>query len=116
MESKNVEDFPTLYQAKRAVEQLSGISGIMHNMCFNLCVGFTGQFVHLRSCPICCSLHYDQVILTQSKGRKKVARKQFATIPFSPQLQAMFHNPQSAVEMQYHAARTKKVNNSYSQE
>ncbi|KAG1887444.1 uncharacterized protein F5891DRAFT_967157, partial [Suillus fuscotomentosus] len=93
MESKDVEDFLTLYQAKRAVEQLSGVSGIMHDMCFNLCVGFTGQFVHLGSCPICRSLRYDQVVLAQSKGRKKVARKQFATIPFSPQLQAMFRNP-----------------------
>ncbi|KAG2086076.1 uncharacterized protein F5147DRAFT_588707, partial [Suillus discolor] len=75
MESKDVDDFPTLYQAKRAVEQLSGISGIMHDMCFNSCIGFTGQFVHLESCPICSSLCYDQVILTQSKGKKKVARK-----------------------------------------
>lgn len=116
MESKDVEDFPTLYQAKRAVEQLSVVSGIMHDMCFNLCFGFTCQFVHLESCPICGSLRYDQVILAQSKGKKKVAHKQFATIPFSTQLQAMFRDPQSAVEMRYRAARTEKVNNSHPQE
>ncbi|KAG2343777.1 hypothetical protein BDR05DRAFT_859735, partial [Suillus weaverae] len=83
MESKDIEDFPMLYQAKQAVKQLSGISGMMHDMCFNLCIGFTGQFVHLESCPICGSSLYDQLILMQSSGKKKVTHKQFLTVPIS---------------------------------
>jgi hypothetical protein len=109
MEYKDIEDFPTLYQAKHAVEQLSGVSGMMHDMCFNSCVGFTGQFAHLETCPICGSSRYDQLILAQSSGKKKVVRKQFPTVPIGPQLQAMFRDPQSAVEMQYREARTRKI-------
>ncbi|KAG1794935.1 uncharacterized protein BJ212DRAFT_1411911 [Suillus subaureus] len=74
---------------------------MMHDMCFNLCVGFTGQFAHLESCPICGSSCYDQLILVQSSGKKKVACKQFPTVPIGPQLQAMFCDPQSAIDMQY---------------
>lgn len=77
MKSKNIEDFPTLYQAKQAVEKLSGVSGMMHDMCFNSCVSFTGQFAHLESCPICGSSRYNHLILAQSSDKKKVARKQF---------------------------------------
>ncbi|KAG1809193.1 uncharacterized protein BJ212DRAFT_1579764 [Suillus subaureus] len=109
MESKDIEDFPTLYQAKQAVEQLSGVSGMMHDMCFNLCIGFTGQFAHLESCPICGSSRYDQLILAQSSGKKKVACKQFPTVPIGPQLQAMFRDPQSAIDMQYREAQTRKI-------
>ncbi|KAG1892501.1 hypothetical protein F4604DRAFT_1875828 [Suillus subluteus] len=43
---------------------------MMHDMCFNSC-----------SCPICSSSRYDQLILAQSSGKKKVAHKQFPTVP-----------------------------------
>ncbi|KAG2740820.1 hypothetical protein P692DRAFT_201842418 [Suillus brevipes Sb2] len=109
MEYKDIEDLPTLYQAKHTVEQLSGVSGMMHNMCFKSCVGFTGQFAHLETCPICGFSCYDQLILAQSSGKKKVTRMQFPTVPIGLQLQAMFCDPQSAVEMQYQEARTWKI-------
>jgi len=37
----------TYYKVKRLVVQLTGIIPIIHDMCVNCCVGYTGHFQHL---------------------------------------------------------------------
>src|ERR1700684_2798240 len=38
-------------QVKRRVSDLSGIVTWKHDMCFHSCVGFTGPYANLETCP-----------------------------------------------------------------
>lgn len=75
------EDVLSYYNAKRLVETLTGVTPIVHDMCFNSCVGFTGPYFETDTCPTCGESRYD------ANGN---ARKQFSTIPLAPQLQAVW--------------------------
>jgi len=48
-------------QVKQKVSELSGLITWKHDMCVNLCVGFTGAFADLEECPDprCGWPHYD---------------------------------------------------------
>jgi len=47
MEFNDLEEFPSLYQVKKIVQEMSGIEAVVHDMCVNSCVGFTGPFSDL---------------------------------------------------------------------
>ena len=67
-------DIPMLSydQVKRRVRNLSGIATWEHHMCVDSCVGFTGPFADLESCPRCGKSRYDQKKLEESGGILKV--------------------------------------------
>ncbi|KIM38897.1 hypothetical protein M413DRAFT_75522, partial [Hebeloma cylindrosporum] len=69
--------------AKQLVENLTGITPIIHDMCFNSCVGFTGPFTDEKACPTCGEPRYEE------NRNTEIPRKQFHTIPLGPQLQAL---------------------------
>ena len=77
-----------------AVEDLlaayTGIEPIEHDMCPNSCIGFTGPFETLETCPICNTSRWNQARLAASHGRLKIPAKTFKTIPLGPQLQALY--------------------------
>ncbi|KAF9463668.1 hypothetical protein BDZ94DRAFT_1321619 [Collybia nuda] len=52
------DPFLSFEQMKSRVEQLSGISPIWEDMCIDSCVGFTGHFAMLNSCPVCGKARY----------------------------------------------------------
>jgi hypothetical protein len=86
----------TYDQIKRRVAQLSGVVPLIHDMCIKTCVAYVGPFRDLDTCPYCGELHYDPIKLAASNGKTKVARREFHTMPISPQLQALWHNKDSA--------------------
>ncbi|KAH9855136.1 hypothetical protein C2E23DRAFT_724983, partial [Lenzites betulinus] len=87
---------PTYEQVKRLVAELTGIEAIIHDMCVDSCVGYTGPFSMLEHCPFCNQSRYDLVDLRRGK---KIARRTFHTYPLGPQLQAMSASPENAQHM-----------------
>jgi hypothetical protein len=96
-------------QAKRRLEELSGVSQIKHDMCPETCLAYTGPFSDLEVCKFCGAHRYDQDILRKSDGRQKVPRQTYSTIPLGPQLQASWRDRQGAESMRYRERETKKL-------
>ena len=92
---------PSYHKAKHLVANLSGIEPIVHAMCINSCIAYTGPFAELESCPKCQEPRYDQFCLEASSGTEKIPRQEFHTIPIGPQLQALYRNPESARHTHY---------------
>ncbi|KAJ3575685.1 hypothetical protein NP233_g938 [Leucocoprinus birnbaumii] len=101
-------DIYSLYRITKQIELLSGSATMVHDMCPNSCVAFTGPFADLDKCPEprCGQSRWDSIQL--SKG-KRVAAKTFSTIAVGPQLQALFANRDSAVSMQYRQQKTRET-------
>ena len=83
-------NLPTYYKTNCLVADPTGIESIIHHMCVNSCIAYTGPFMELQSCPICSEPRYDQFRLEASNGKEKVPRQEFHTIPVGPQLQALY--------------------------
>lgn len=92
-----VEDFISGY---------TGIDPIEHDMCPNSCIAFTGPFADLEMCPTCNTSRWHQGKLAASHGRTKVPAKTFTTLPLGPQLQALYRDPESALDMSHLSQQT----------
>ena len=53
-------DLPSYYKVKRLVADLTGVESVVHHMCVNSCIAYTGPFLDLQVCPICSQPRYDQ--------------------------------------------------------
>ena len=84
---------------KKKVAELSGITSIIHDMCPNTCVAYTGPYADLDKCPLCHESRYDEARLA-STGKKE-PRQQFHTFPLGPQCQARYRSPEGASSMHY---------------
>ena len=73
---------------RQKLVDLTGVIPVMTDMCFDLCVAFTGPFSELRTCPECSSAWYETVM--QGNRRVSVPHKQALTIPVGPQIQAQY--------------------------
>jgi len=87
------DDILTHYRIKQKVADITGIEFIVHHMCINLCLAYTGPFIELEHCPTCGEPHFDQAKLLASGGKSKVPQQEFHTIPLSPQLQVLWQDP-----------------------
>jgi hypothetical protein len=87
---------PSYYKAKRLVADLTGVESVMHHMCINSCIAYTGPFQDLEACPMCSEPRYDQFRL-----ESRIPRQEFHTIPIGPQLQALYREPESARHAHY---------------
>lgn len=94
----------TYYKVKRLVAQLTGIIPIIHDMCVNCCVGYTGPFAALDCCPECGEKRY-------TTDASNIPRKQFHTFPIAPQLQALWRTPEAADSMGYRVRFTDRILN-----
>ena len=92
---------PTYYKIKCLVSEMTGIESLVHDMCINSCVVYTGPFVELDACPVCSETRYDCFHLESSHGKERVPRKEFHTIPIGPQLQALYRDPESTAHAHY---------------
>jgi hypothetical protein len=81
---------PSYYKTKRLVADLTGIESVVHDMCINSCVAYTGPFEDKESCPICSEPRYDELWCASSNGRDKIPRQEFHTILIRPQIQALY--------------------------
>ena len=106
-------DLLSFYRAERCTQTLTGVVSWEHHMCTNSCIGFTGPYMHLESCPHCGEPCYNQKELTESDGLRKVPRKVFTTFPIGPQLQAHWKHPQTARDMFYQWEKTEELLNEH---
>ena len=63
-------DLASYYKVKHLVSDLTGIKSIVHDMCINSCVAYTGPFSELEVCPVCSESRYD-LSGTQSSSRRE---------------------------------------------
>ena len=96
-------------QVKRRVRRLSGVVTWEHHMCVGGCIGFTGPFSTLDSCPECGEPRYDQKKLEATEGILKIPRKVFTTFPVGPQLQARWKDSRMAEKMSYRWQKTQEL-------
>jgi hypothetical protein len=94
-------DLPSYYRAKCLVADLSGVESIVHDMCVNSCVAFTRPFLELESCPMCSEPRYDQFRIQMSDRKDRAPCQEFHTIPIGPQIQVLYHAPETATHAHY---------------
>jgi len=94
-------ELPSYYKVKHLVADLTGIESVMHHMCVNSCIAYTGPFLDLEACPVCSEPRYDQFYLQSGPGGEKIPHQEFHTIPIGPQLQALYRSPESASHVHY---------------
>jgi hypothetical protein len=87
-------------QMKQHIAEITGVVLIVHNMCKNSCLAYTGPFAELPSCPECGELWYD------SSGAVK---QEFHTMPLGPQLQALYRDSQNAQNIPYWHRHTEEI-------
>jgi hypothetical protein len=95
------------FRVKKLVEEISGVSSIVRDMCVNSCIAYTGPYTNLECCPHDGEPRYDQKRFERTGA--KVPRKQFHTIPIGPQLQAMHRSQESAEQLKYRKECTDKI-------
>ena len=91
----------TYYKVKQLVTDLTGVESVVHHMCTNSCIVYTGPFLDLDACPVCSEPRYDQFKLQASGGKERVPRQEYHTIPIGPQIQALYRDRESATHGQY---------------
>ena len=96
----------SLDQVKRCMAEITGVTAIVHEVCINSCMGYTGPWADLDTCLLCKESRWDPL---KSTPRKKVPCQQFTTIPLGPQLQALWRTPEGAESMKYRRQRTADV-------
>lgn len=77
-------------QTKTNITQMTGIAPLIHDMCINSCLAYTGPFSTLETCSTCGESWYDQITLESSEGKVKKPWQEFHTIPIGSQLQALW--------------------------
>jgi hypothetical protein len=92
------EKIPSFDQIKRIVAEITGVVPIVHHMCVNSCIAYTGPFSELDKCPYCNEDRYD--------SKTNAAKQELHTIPLGPQLQSLFRDPKSAESMSYRRRET----------
>ncbi|KIY51705.1 hypothetical protein FISHEDRAFT_64061 [Fistulina hepatica ATCC 64428] len=93
----------TYHKARKLVEQLSGVSAIVRDMCVNSCMAYTGAFINLQNCPYCGESRFEL------RKKKEVPRYQFSTCPLAPQLQVLWRTPAGAESLKYCRKYTDRV-------
>lgn len=88
-------------QMKNILARVTGIGSMIHLMCINSCMAFTGPFLQLDRCLKCkepkpCSI-------------TKRLQQEFYTILIRPLLQVLWHNPSSAWRFSYWWEKTLQI-------
>lgn len=99
----------SLSRVKTKLAEITGVVSILHHMCINTCIAYTGPFSELETCPKCHEPRFDQLVLLSSGGKTKTPRLEFHTIPIGPQLQALWRSPEGVKNIQHRARRTDEI-------
>jgi hypothetical protein len=54
----NIE-LPSYYKIQHLVADITGIESVVHHICINSCVAYTGPFMDLDACPVCSEPRYN---------------------------------------------------------
>ena len=87
----------------------TGVEHVIHDMCPDSCLAFTGPYENLDNCPVCQKSRWNEERLRESDGRCKIPVKQFPTILIGPQLQVHYRDPKSAQDMAWLQEKTIEV-------
>jgi hypothetical protein len=96
-------------QARKKLEEWTGVESIVNDMCPNSCISYSGPFSSLDICPECHSSRYDTQILGSSRGKTRQALQQYYTMPLGPQIQAIWRSRTGAEKMTHRQTRTKEI-------
>jgi len=107
--SLGADNILSFYNVEKFIASYTGIVSIEHDMCCNTCIAYTGPFTHLDTCPTCGTSRWKEERLQGTHGQSKIAAQTFTTIPIGPQLQALYRNKDSAIDMDYLRQRTEEV-------
>ncbi len=88
-----MDHVPSYEQMKRHISNITGVDSVVHPMCKNSCLAFTGPFADLDNCPKC-----NEPKLCPNT---KKPQQEFHTILLGPVLQALWRDPSSAKKF-YH--------------
>jgi hypothetical protein len=92
-------------QVRNRLKSISKVLTLHFDMCVNSCIAFTSTFSELETCPFCGEDRFQQ-----SQGlTKSIPRRQFATLPIGPQLQALWRHPVTVAKLRYRLKRTAQV-------
>jgi len=97
------------YEVKKTIEELTGVTSIAHDMCYDTCVAFTGPFSALNHCPSCRKPRYKEQREGSSNWHPKVPNRVFRTIPLGPQIQSLWSSPDGVKDMLYSVYQTERV-------
>ncbi|KAF8813455.1 hypothetical protein BYT27DRAFT_7220393 [Phlegmacium glaucopus] len=92
---------PSYDQMKRRIAEITGIVPIVHDMCGNSCMAFTGPLSKLDACTECNAPRLNPLT--------KKADQHLYTIPPGPQLQALWRDDESVKRMYYRRKKTRKI-------
>ncbi len=95
------DNLPSYDQMKKVLAKITGVGSLVHPMCRNSCVAFTGPFTDLDLCPKC-----------GEPKRCSISGKyyqEFHTMPIGPILQALWRDPQSARRFDYRQSKTREI-------
>lgn len=95
------DSIPSFDQMKRRVTEITGVVPIIHDMCPNTCLAFTGPFKNDDRCSECGEARFDPVT--------KKGRQHFYTIPIGPMLQALWADVDSARKLDYRRRKTREL-------
>jgi hypothetical protein len=95
------DTIPSYDQMKRRVAEITGVVPIIHDMCLNSCLAFTGPFINDNRCSECSEARFDPVT--------KKGRQQFYTIPVGPQLQALWADVEGARKLDYRRRKSREI-------
>jgi len=83
------ENIPSFDQIKHIVAEITGVVPMVHHMCANSCIAYTGPFSELDQCPYCGEDRYDP--------KTNAAKQELHMIPLGPQLQALFRDSKNVL-------------------
>jgi hypothetical protein len=95
------DEILTYARIKIRIAELTGVVPLMHDMCINSYLGFTGPFAELSECPTCREAPFDP--------QTELPCQQFHTIPLGPQLQAFWQSVNSIKNIQHLSQRTTEI-------
>ncbi|KAJ7758457.1 hypothetical protein DFH07DRAFT_958303 [Mycena maculata] len=93
------DDILTHHLVKKKVVEMTGVVPLLHDMCQNSCMAYTGPLADLELCRVCKAPRFDET----GSSRK------FSTMPLGPQLQALFRSPAGAESMKYRVQKTEEI-------
>ncbi|KAJ2930820.1 hypothetical protein H1R20_g6294, partial [Candolleomyces eurysporus] len=90
----------SLDRLKRKIGRLTGLVPIVHDMCINSCMAYTGPFESRDTCHYCSAPRFNS---------QETRRQRFYTIPIGPQIQAHYAHPDRAEHMSYRKKATQEL-------
>ncbi len=95
------DNIPSYDQMKKILAEVTGVRSVVHPMCRNSCVAFTGPLKDLDHCPRC-----EEPKRCPTSGKY---HQEFHTMPIGPILQALWRDSESACRFKYRRTKTQEI-------